>query len=131
MQLNIVAGNSGGKHGGSTYHSVKGEKKMEGIEAMVEGLCRYIGQTVTVFTTSGGLSGEGFTGILLSADCRAVRLLSDMGAAPACPIGSACSNGGWGFNNNGGNCGFRGGNPFGSVAIIPTRCIAAFVHNAI
>ena len=99
---------------------------MEGIESMVEGLCRYIGQTVTVFTTSGGLSGEGFTGILLSADCRVVRLLSEMGAAPACPLGSSCSGGGWQNNCNG----FRG-NPFGSVAIIPTRCIAAFVHNAI
>jgi len=100
---------------------------MEGIEAMVDGLCRYIGQTVTVFTTSGGLSGEGFTGILLSADCRAVRLLSDMGAPPACPLGSSCG-GGWPNNNN---CGGFRGNPFGSVAIIPTRCIAAFVHNAI
>lgn len=25
---------------------------------IVEGLCRYIGRTVTIFTTSGGLSGE-------------------------------------------------------------------------
>ena len=103
---------------------------MEGIEAMVEGLCRYIGQTVTVFTTSGGLSGEGFTGVLLSADCRAVRLLSEFGAPPACAVGSACSNGGWSGGWGGGCNGFRG-NPFGSVAVIPTRCIAAFVHNAI
>ena len=103
---------------------------MDGIEAMVDGLCRYIGQTVTVFTTSGGLSGEGFSGVLLSADCRTVRLLSEFGSPPACPIGSSCGNGwngGWGNNSCGG---FRG-NPFGSVAIIPTHAIAAFVHNAI
>ena len=85
---------------------------MEGIEAMVDGLCRYIGQTVTVFTTSGGLSGEGFTGVLLSADCRAVRLLSDFGAPPACAIGSACSNN-FGWGGNGGGCNNFRGNPFG------------------
>jgi len=102
---------------------------MDGIENMVDGLCRYIGQTVTVFTTSGGLSGEGFSGVLLSADCRVVRLLCEFGAPPACAIGSSCTgwSGGW---NNGGCNGFRG-NPLGSVAVIPTCAIAAFVHNAI
>ena len=47
---------------------------------LVESMFRYIGQTVTIFTTSGGLSGNGFTGVLLSADCNCVRLLADIGA---------------------------------------------------
>lgn len=50
------------------------------INCLVEGMFRYIGQTVTIFTTSGGLSGNGFTGVLLSADCNVVRLLADIGA---------------------------------------------------
>ncbi len=50
------------------------------INSLVDSMCRYIGQTVTIFTTSGGLSGSGFTGVLISADHNVVRLLSDIGA---------------------------------------------------
>ena len=54
---------------------------MEGfINCLVESMFRFIGQTVTIFTTSGGLSGNGFTGVLLSVDCNCVRLLADIGA---------------------------------------------------
>ena len=54
---------------------------MEGyINCLVESMIRHIGQTVTVFTTSGGLSGSGFTGVLLTVDCNCVRLLADIGA---------------------------------------------------
>ena len=54
---------------------------MEGhINCLVESMGRYIGQTVTIFTTSGGLSGNGFTGVLLTVDCNCVRLLADIGA---------------------------------------------------
>jgi len=96
---------------------------------MVDGLCRYIGQTVTIFTTSGGLSGAGFTGVLLSVDCRAVRLLCDVGAAPSCAIGSSCGGPGGGYGYGGGfGC---GNNPLGAVAVIPTHAIACFTHNAI
>ena len=47
------------------------------IDNLVEGMFCYIGQTVTIFTTSGGLSGNGFTGVLISADCNVVRLLCE------------------------------------------------------
>ena len=47
---------------------------------LLESLCNNIGKTVTIFTTSGGLSGSGFTGVLLSADREVVRLLCDVGA---------------------------------------------------
>jgi len=50
------------------------------MKHLVESMFRYVGQTVTIFTTSGGLSGNGFTGVLLSVDCNCVRLLADIGA---------------------------------------------------
>ena len=56
----------------------------------VDNLLRYIGQTVTIFTTSGGLSGNGFTGVLAGVCGCTVKLITDIGAPPACPIGSAC-----------------------------------------
>ncbi len=101
------------------------------INTIVESMFRYVGQTVTIFTTSGGLSGSGFTGVLLTVDCNVVRLLCDIGAPPACPIGSACTNvmTPYGIADN--NVSFCGGNPFGAVAVIPTCAIACFTHNAI
>ena len=114
---------------------------MEGFALCLESMCRHIGQTVTIYTTSGGMSGAGFTGVLVSCDINCVRLLCDVGMAPACAIGSSCIGPGapggygqFGFGNQGGsgfNGGFFGGNPFGSIAIIPTSAIACFTHNAI
>jgi hypothetical protein len=109
-------------------------KKMEC--GLLEDMCRHIGQTCTIFTTSGGLSGGGFTGVLISVDRCACRLICDIGAPPACPVGSACSGGytplGFrdGLGDNGG-CGQSYGNPLGSVTVIPMACIAAFTHHAI
>lgn len=91
-----------------------------------EDLCRYIGQTVTIFTTSGGCSGSGFTGVLVSVSDCVIRLLVSAGEAPACPIGSSCS--GYGYNNYNYN---YSGSPLGAIAVIPTNSIAAFTHNAI
>ena len=73
--------------------------------SIIDEMRRYVGQTVTIFTTSGGLSGAGFTGVLISADCNNVKLLCSIGWAPSCPLGS--------------------------VTIIPTCAIASFTHNAI
>lgn len=108
------------------------------VNCLVDSMCRYVGQTVTVFTNSGGLSGSGFTGVLVSCDCNCIRLLCDVGAAPACPIGSSCAgfgnfgNSGLGFGlpaySNNSCCGI---NPLGSIAIIPTCAIVCFTHNAI
>lgn len=116
---------------------------------LFEDLARYVGQTVTIFTTSGGISGGGFTGVLIACDPRVVRLICDMGAPPACPIGSACTCGftpmgfrngfygndcGGGYGGYGGFEGFGGCggfNPLGSVTVIPVHAIAAFTHNAI
>jgi len=62
-------------------------------EFLVESMSRYLGQTVTIFTTSGGLSGNGFTGVLAGICNGCVRLITDIGAPPSCPIGSACCGG--------------------------------------
>ena len=101
-----------------------------------EDLCRFIGQTITIFTESGGLSGSGFTGVLISADCECIRLLTDFGLPPACPVGSACTGRGLdGFDGMDGRYGFFGrfgfgdgytGNPFGSLCIIPTNRVVSY-----
>jgi hypothetical protein len=94
-------------------------------------MCRYIGQTVTVFTTSGGLSGNGFTGVLIGVDNFAVKLLVNMACAPECAVGSACT--GWnpcGGGGGGWDAGYGSG-WIGAEVIIPLRSIAGFVHNAI
>jgi hypothetical protein len=57
---------------------------------LVGDLARHIGQTVTIFTTSGGESGEGFTGILASVNNRFVRLILQIGSAPGCALGNCC-----------------------------------------
>lgn len=122
--------------------------------SIIDDMARFIGQTVTIFTTSGGLSGSGFTGVLISVDCKTVKLLCSVGWPPSCPLGNNCTNSmtpygiannnnnGYGFGGrrgcgcNYGNCGNYGSgfgnyNPLGSVTIIPTCAIASFTHNAI
>ena len=123
---------------------------------LIKSLERYIGQTITIFTTSGGLSGNGFTGVLAGICGCTIKLITDIGAPPACPVGSACCGGffGEGFEDEGfeggsGWCGMFGrcregrrggrgrgrgwgwGNWLGSVTEIPIDKIASFTHNAI
>lgn len=96
---------------------------------LLDSLTRYIGQTVTIFTTSGGCSGSGFTGVLAGVNENYVKLITNIGAAPSCPLGSSCS--GYGYNygyNQGYGCGY---NWLGSVTEIPICKIASFTHNAI
>jgi len=115
-------------------------------------MARFIGKTVTIFTTSGGLSGSGFTGVLASVDDCVVRLITCIGAPPCCPLGSSCDwdngcggnwgwggggwNNSWGWGGNwGGNWGrgggFSGSSLLGSVTEIPIHAIASFTHSAI
>ena len=56
----------------------------------VGNLARYIGQTVTIFTTSGGQSGRGFTGVLALVNPSFVRLITQIGPAPGCALGNCC-----------------------------------------
>lgn len=104
---------------------------------LIDDLLRYVGRTVTIFTTSGGLSGSGFTGVLASVCGNTVRLITDIAEAPACPIGSSCTGpscpcGNYGYPSYGSGCGFGGcSNPLGSITEIPIARIAGFTHNAI
>ncbi|MCX7708312.1 MAG: hypothetical protein N2484_00515 [Clostridia bacterium] len=123
-------------------------------------LCKYVGETVTIFTSSGGQSGSGFTGVLLSVNNCFVRLLTRIGPPPGCSLGNACSNFNAGYGAGPGcgiSGGFAGGGnvPYpvlpanyngavtaggwdgfpvytvGSVTDIPIAAIVSFVHNAV
>lgn len=123
-------------------------------------ICNFVGETVTIFTTSGGASGCGFTGILLSVNCDFCRLSTHIGAPPAnplsehiCPdfngfspenIGDFSNPGGSGDTDNTCGCGKHCGHcgherdhrddrfrNVGSVVDIPLGKIAAFCHNAV
>jgi hypothetical protein len=115
---------------------------------LVRNLSKFIGETVTIFTTSGGESGRGFTGVLISISSDPiVRLLSQIGPAPACALGSCCDRKhGRGKcedddfededdDDESGNsrrnridCRLRSA---GAVVEIPLNRIAAFVHNTL
>jgi hypothetical protein len=96
-----------------------------------------VGQTVTIFTTSGGESGRGFTGILSSVNCNFVSLTTQIAPGPGCALGNACDDihgcgteplEGVGISPN------KGENyriNLGSIVEIPIDKIAAFVHNSV
>lgn len=123
-----IAVSKGNFHHTINYQPLKGDSDMN--DCLKEKLCRYIGQTVTIFTTSGGRSGSGFTGVLAAVSDNCVKLITDIGAPPNCPIGgpcAPCSQPYFGFGRGGGNC----RNWLGSVTEIPICKIAGFTHNAI
>lgn len=105
----------------------------------VRNINRFIGETVTIFTTSGGASGCGFTGVLIMVcDCT-VRLVVEIGAPPTNPLSEViCGDmdNGQGGRGCGGQMSGRGNwngvnRQVGSVVDIPVDRIAAFCHNAL
>jgi len=124
-------------------------------------LANYIGETVTIFTNSGGQSGAGFTGVILAVNNVFVRLLTRIGPPPGCSLGNACTgfNVGYGYGKGCGSGygsysdGYGSGSPIapaseigavtaggwngypvytvGSVTDIPISSIVSFVHNAV
>jgi len=96
-------------------------------------MSKFIGQTVTIFTSSGGPSGCGFTGMLMSVNPCFVRLSTHPGSAPTNPLSqSVCSRIGEEFGassrpNLPGHTTFT----LGSVCDIPVDKIVSFCHNAI
>jgi uncharacterized protein YgbK (DUF1537 family) len=85
-----------------------------------------IGDTVTIFTTSGGDSGAGFTGVILGVNQYFVRLVTHIGPAPGCALGNGCDGYGGGFGYDGGRL-----RTVGAVTEIPLDRIAAVVSNAV
>ena len=104
------------------------EQIMCGGRDFAEEISRYIGQTVTIYTTSGGQSGDGFTGVVISVNRNFVKLITRIGTAPGWPLDNARGDYG-GYSDRGYNIdrGFR----LGSVTDIPVNRISAFVHNAV
>ncbi len=99
-------------------------------------LCRYIGETVTVFTTSGGASGCGFSGVLLSVNSCFIRLLTREGTPPANPLSEEicgefenCHT--FSGKNSGGLHDMKEDCTVGSVCDIPIDKIVSFCHNAV
>ncbi|NLK27944.1 MAG: hypothetical protein GX306_06330 [Clostridiales bacterium] len=108
-----------------------------GISPFTRHLCRFIGETVTIFTTSGGASGCGFTGTLLSVNCNFVRIVTHEGSAPSNPLAeNICGDfdhglkDGYGMGGVGGDA-MKKKFKVGSVCDIPIDRIAAFCHNAV
>ncbi|MCX7923096.1 MAG: hypothetical protein N3B21_13960 [Clostridia bacterium] len=94
-------------------------------------LANYIGETVTIFTASGGQSGSGFTGVILSVNACFVRLITRIGPPPGCALGNACTGFNTGYgpgvgSNTAGNPGFGNyGGGYGSGHIAPASEIGA------
>lgn len=100
-------------------------------EEFAELMARWIGTTVTIYTTSGGASGCGFTGILAAVDPCVVKLITCLGPAPCCSLGSACVTPGCPtFEDR--RFGSQGVlNNVGATVDIPIENIAAFIHNTL
>ncbi len=103
-------------------------------------ICEFVGETVTIFTTSGGVSGCGFTGVVLSVNACFVRLITEQGSAPSSPIAENICGDCDGKGRNPGFDGVGGGmngyrkderRRFGSICDIPIENIAAFCHNTV
>ncbi len=97
-------------------------------ESFKRHICRFIGETVTIYTASGGVSGCGFTGVILEVNCDFVRLVTEQGSAPTSPIDPSCGD----YNDKDkANYDYRHCYNVGSVTDIPIDKIVAFVHNAV
>ncbi|MDF2484392.1 MAG: putative rane protein [Herbinix sp.] len=105
--------------------------------SLLEHMCRFIGETVTIFTTSGGASGCGFTGVVLSVNPCFVRLVTEQGFPPSNPLAeNICGemDNGPGRGQGGSYCkgsDYMPHHSVGSVCDIPVDRIAAFCHNAV
>jgi hypothetical protein len=87
----------------------------------------HVGETVTIFTTSGGESGSGFTGVIINVNDDFVRLVTRIGPPPGCALGNACCDR---FNRRF-RSEFREIRSVGSVIVIPLDRIAAVVFNSV
>jgi hypothetical protein len=137
-----MGGRSGGNSG--NYNGAYGNYGNQSFEQLLR---NYVGQTVIVFTTSGGPSGCGFEGIVLEVNSKFIRLSNQMGNPPASPLSETIC--GDLLGDLDGGCASRARNgvgaspgsrmdkhPYpvftvGSVCDIPIDKIAAFCHNAL
>lgn len=94
---------------------------------LIDELDRFIGETVTIFTASGGVSGFGFTGVLLRVNSGYVTLVNRLGTPPTNPLSEVIYN----DRRNGRNLDDNNLYVVGSICDIPVDKITAFSHRAI
>ncbi len=132
--------NNGFNGGNNGFNNFNGNGN--GNTSLARHISEFVGETVTIFTTSGGASGCGFTGVVLAVNPCFVRLVTEQGIAPSNPLaenicGDFDNGPGVGGRGNGygkGDCNGHGngnGRAVGSVCDIPIDRIAAFCHNAV
>lgn len=88
-------------------------------ESFRESLLKFIGQTITIFTTSGGISRYGFTGVLIQVSLDQIKLLTEIQTAPQISFKESSSNE------------KEDEITLGTAVNIPINKIAAFIHNLI
>lgn len=108
----------------SSKGSIKASKVYLNGESFLQSLLKYIGQTITIFTVSGGASGDGFTGVLLEVSRDYIKVLSKPSSPPSLALGSICEI----EKSN-----IKGDNniSLGTMVNIPVDKISAFVHNVL
>ncbi len=103
--------------------NIKGTKIYLADDTFIQSLIKFIGQTITIYTVSGGEAGSGFTGVLLDVKKDYIKILSRIASPPECGLGSCCEDTNVLKDNSGAN--------LGAITNIPISKIAAFVHNTI
>ncbi len=124
---------SGDEHGEDIKIESKKAERIEITQMNIDTMfsthmSQYIGQTVTVYTTSAGPAGFGLTGVLLECTESHIRLITHIGSAPEMPKKKACR-----------NCRYYKScleaaerlASLGSIAEIPLRSLVVFVHNSL
>lgn len=105
--------------------SINTLSEINGID--LNSLNNNIGRVITVFTSSGGCSGRGFTGLLVNVNCNFLKLISSLPTAPPNPFGHQFDIDG--DFSNGNSCRERA--KFGTAVVIPLRQIVAICFNEI
>ena len=111
--------NFGGGPGGNFRQGTR-------CDSLVESLVNNIGRIVTIFTTSGGVSGCGFTGLLSCASCESVKLVTTPATAPPHPFCGRRICSGSSFSNV-----HAAPIRYGSVCVIPTNKIVCFTFSEV
>jgi hypothetical protein len=93
-------------------------------------LQRYIGETITIFTIGGGLSGLGFTGVVLDVNGSYIRLMAKPGPAPSCPRTLDCNSDF--YEHKPRNILYQAPVPLvGAEVFIPISKIASVIHSTV
>ena len=94
-------------------------------DGLVDSLADNIGRVVTIFTQSGGCSGRGFTGLLVSVNSDTCKLVTSLPTAPRSPFGISD------FRDADDRRRCHCGSRLGTAVVIPINKIVSFVFNDI